>query len=176
MLSPLLLLMGPLAVAHGHFHNWNSGILLSTKVCTVIIMWFYLKLGKSKLQKLYCQTRSSTNIFVNFTLTASGWQPATIVQHLSQNSSSKKKNVCFLKSLQLAKSLNLIQAFAFCVKLVNKHLFSFFSEETILSENFLNNLDSHVTYAVSLQVEVFTCGFVKLLSSNIASMFTKSFL
>ena len=42
MLSPLLLLMGPLAVAHGHFHNWNSGILLSTKVCImcVSIMWY----------------------------------------------------------------------------------------------------------------------------------------
>ena len=57
-----------------------------------IIIWsLYLKLGKSKLQKLYCQTRSSTNIFVNFTLTASGLQPTSIVQHISQNSSSKKK-------------------------------------------------------------------------------------
>ena len=79
---------------------------------------FYLKLGKSKLQKLYCQTRSSTNIFVNFTLTASGWQPTSIVQHISQNSSSKKKTNCFLKSLQLANHLTLLRPLRFVSNLL----------------------------------------------------------
>ena len=35
MLPSLLLLMDLLVVTRGHLHNWNSGILLSTKVCTV---------------------------------------------------------------------------------------------------------------------------------------------
>ena len=82
----------------------------------------------------------------------------------------------FFKKFAISKSLDLIEALAFCVKLVNKHSFSFLSEETIPCENLLNYLDSHVTDVMSLQVEVFPSGFVELLISHLASVFPKSIL
>ena len=57
----------------------------------------------------------------------------------------------------------------------NKQFFSFLSEETTPCEN-LYYLDSHVTAVVSLQVSVFPSLLVELLCSNIASVFTTSFL